>query len=756
MRSYFWFNFVDAGIIFILLTLSLSHFLLWIGRKRVVSEKGNLYFSLATLALALFCFQRSLWPGLLIAKRPLHQHFNPTVEGILFFACFVGITRYLKHLTNWHVSRRYLTILTWLAALVPAIVAFSLAGLVDYRFTRFYRAWVMIPMSLYSAALLFAGIAPFLAQIVKKKIYRDPFHLSVMLGTVYILAYLYGRMIYYYLHQTPATECMTSVFYNWQLIIPTLLFSYALSRKHNNDFMALQELRLNLENKVHERTQQLEDAQSELELMNRQSVELFQNLAHETRTPLTLIQYHLERFSSRHRLEGDPDFALIAQNIGKLHRDMTNYLDSQKLESRSDGYNHRQKTDITKLVGEKGTFFGPFARDKGLVFQCEVQEGLVVNADPLALDRIVNNLVMNAIKYTDEGSVAIALSADDAMVKLTVRDTGHGLDRAQLDAIRHGKKPETSAQGYGIGLPLTRYIIEDMRGTLRVESEKERGSLFEVLLRRCADVARDAEDPQAVLQDPVVLPTRDGTESSTADSGNEREPAETILVVEDHPDLLAMLARELSAEYRVVQATNGEEALKRLSTMPVPALILSDLMMDVMDGETFFSIIRDDERYAAIPFVFLSAASAVETRIRVLKGGALEFIPKPFAIAELKARLHSLIRFSQTQRESMVRGAIELLNRNLLSGSRGTGEDRHNSLVRRCEELGLSERQREVTLLVADGLEYKEIAGRMNISERTVIRHVQNLYDKLGVHNKVELINRLNSPSERTSEQRAL
>lgn len=116
MRSYFWFNFVDAGIVFILLTLSLSHFLLWIGRKRVITEKGNLYFSLATLSLALFCFQRSLWPGLLIAHRGLHQHFNPTIEGLLFLACFVGITRYLKHLTNWYVNPRYLAVLTWLAA----------------------------------------------------------------------------------------------------------------------------------------------------------------------------------------------------------------------------------------------------------------------------------------------------------------------------------------------------------------------------------------------------------------------------------------------------------------------------------------------------------------------------------------------------------------------------------------------------------------------------------------------------------------
>jgi signal transduction histidine kinase/DNA-binding NarL/FixJ family response regulator len=751
MYQYFLFNFVDAGILFILLTLSLSHFLLWLGRKGVSAEKGHLYFAVAALSLALFGFLRSLWPGLLIPHRGLHQHFIPFLEGTLFFTCFVGTTRYLKHLTDWRDNRQYLAILTAFAALIPLASSVSLGGLYDYAFYGFYRTRMMLPVMISSAIIMVAGLAPFVRLTLIKRQYRDPFHLTVIIGIVYILVFMYEKIFSVFFHRVSPTVSVSNLFFNWQLIIPALLFSYSLSRKHNSDFKALGDLRESLELKVAERTSQLEAAQGELETLYRQRTDLFRNLAHETRTPLTLILYHLERYSSRHNLKNDEDFSVISRNIDKLSRDMTNYLDSKKLELRSENYDHRQVTDVSRLINEKGSFFKPFARDKGLDFTFEADDGIAMSVDPIAMDRVVNNLTMNAIKYTDEGFVRLTLKATGDGALLSVADSGPGLGAERIDAFNKGLPLGPSTKGYGLGLPLTKRIVEEIGGTLSIESAPGAGSTFTVSLLRQGSGILDVEPGKSVIEEAAIAVSLGETQAKDPDRERAREADLSLLVVEDHPELLELLSRELSESYRVYPAKNGADALRRLETVPIPALILSDLMMDTMDGETFFSIVREDRRYSAIPFVFLSAANAPETRIRVLEGGAVEYISKPFAMAELKARVASLINFGGAQRESMLRGAIELLSGNLsrAGGAGGSsGANRHDRLVRRCEELGLSERQSEVTLLVAEGLEYKEIAGRMGISERTVIRHVQNLYDKLGVHNKVELINRLSVSDE--------
>lgn len=745
MDKYSWFKFVDSGIIFILLTLALSHVTVWAGRFRIRSERGHFYFSLMTLVLAVYSYLHSLWPAEFYRYLKPDNLVEPLVQGMIFFAFFFGFTRFLDGLTGTGKTGKWLIFLTILAALVPLAGAYTFLDYGNYRLRYFFDRNIYLPSTFFAATLNLAGFVPLLVRGIRKRMHRDPLFVLVFGGVLFLIVFLL-------LKESLSHLKLTRYFYNWQMLFPCIFFSVALTRKFNREFADLQELKSGLERKVEERTREMVAARDEVERMHRQRTDLFMNLAHETRTPLTLIRYHLDRY--REGRQTDPDLKMIADNILKLQRDMINFLDSEKIRRGEMLYCHNQRLDLSEFVRTKSRFYTPFARSRGLTLTAEVAEGLTVRADPFALDRVLNNLVMNAIKFTATGEVKIVLTRRDGDPELSVSDTGRGIPPEKLailfDPLSQAARKKSASQGYGLGLFITRQIIGELGGTLQVKNRNSGGTVFTVRLKALPEGDSAGEETPVVpylswLETPIdSLPAAAVANPKAGEDPN----GPILLVVEDNTDLLGILTREFSAEYRVLSAINGAEALRILASGPVPDLVLSDLMMDVMDGEELLRILKEDPRYQAVPFVFLSAADGAETRLRTLAGGAVEFVPKPFSVPELKMRVESLIRFSREQKSTAVRGAIDLLTRSLAGEGKTGAAAQQDQLARRCGELGLSERQGEIAALVAQGLEYKEIADRLGISLRTVTRHVQNLYEKLSVHNKVELVNRLKSSGE--------
>jgi len=175
----------------------------------------------------------------------------------------------------------------------------------------------------------------------------------------------------------------------------------------------------------------------------------------------------------------------------------------------------------------------------------------------------------------------------------------------------------------------------------------------------------------------------------------------------------------------------------------LPDLIISDIMMDKLDGFTFARIISEDPAFNHIPFVFLSAKSAHTDKLQGLRLGAIDFIHKPFSIQELIQKIESILANAGNQKKavlSMAIGNLSLLQGDRFVLSKTNGSDKFEL---NCQLYNLTAREKAIARLICEGQKYKEIGDTLFIAERTVTKHVQNIFEKLKVSNKVELVNKL-------------
>jgi DNA-binding NarL/FixJ family response regulator len=217
----------------------------------------------------------------------------------------------------------------------------------------------------------------------------------------------------------------------------------------------------------------------------------------------------------------------------------------------------------------------------------------------------------------------------------------------------------------------------------------------------------------------------------------------SLLIVEDNSDMMAYLKHALSETYNLFCAKNGKAAMEKLATMPAPHLIVSDIMMDVMDGYEFYEEFKKNGSNDAIPFIFLTAKNTQIEKVKALQKGAIDFIPKPFEIEELKAKIKSIIETTQAQKESskqqLIRRVIDTLN----GGS--DGSDFSLLFEKQCSEADISQREKQIIFLLLKGKQYKEIADELYISMNTVNSHIRNIYKKCCVNNRLELSNYFSS-----------
>lgn len=411
----------------------------------------------------------------------------------------------------------------------------------------------------------------------------------------------------------------------------------------------IQEYTDSLQSMVEKRTTELRSANKKLKEADRIKNRFFANVAHETKTPLTLIANYLDSYIERVGMSGE--LAVIKQNIEKLARDMINFLDAEKLRRGQTFYQHDQFLDLEDLVHTKTTLFQAMAQRKQISMECHSPGQVLVKADPFALDRIMNNLLDNAIRYSNQGGqVAVRLSVEKKWAVLDVEDNGVGISKAeqrhifkQYHQISHHKR---NLQGIGMGLYIVERIVRSLGGRITVASQPDQGSCFTVRLplARSTDEVRPARHV-AYSQPADLIP--DTPALQEAPFAPER-PA--LLVVEDNPGLLGFLHSTLSPRYNVFSAGNGREALDILENKPRPALILSDIMMDEMDGFALQQELANDDRFRDLPFIFLTARTATADRLQGLKQGAIDFISKPFTVAELLAKIEALIRQQELRR----------------------------------------------------------------------------------------------------------
>lgn len=483
-----------------------------------------------------------------------------------------------------------------------------------------------------------------------------------------------------------------------------------------------------LQQKVEERTRQLEKA-------SEQRMNVFVNMVHETKTPLTLIFNYVSEVAEK--FGSSEEMSITKMNLAKLHRNMNNFFDIHKLERGLEIYDHSKARNFSAILNNVITVYQKWANQKSISMIQKIEQDIYVKADPEALDSIASNLIENAIKYIPEGStVTIELNIQDEKVHLIVADNGEGISESHQKKIflpyyqvNHKKK---NMQGIGMGLAIVKKIVENISGSIDLTSNPNEGTCICVALSVVDETVPIYEEEFENNLSKHYVPTEIALIELPEDATKQN-----ILIVEDNLQLLSYLQKKLSTKYNIMMAISGREAINRLKQMNRnPDLILTDIMMDDMDGLEFVDILKTQSNLQHVPTIFLSAIAEHEQRIKGLELGAVDFISKPFKIEELKQKIKSILTNIHNQRVAFMHGATKMMNGNQVSF-----QEQNVSFEDKCKTLGLTLRQSEITQLLIDANSYKQIADQLHISEKTVSRHATDIFNKLEVKSRYELIN---------------
>lgn len=490
----------------------------------------------------------------------------------------------------------------------------------------------------------------------------------------------------------------------------------------------------------------------ELIYLNKQRTTFFMNLAHETKTPLTLILNNLDKFI---KLNGSSkEIQIIKNNVDKLKRDMVNFFDTEKIELGRMVYRHTKPTNISERTAINLDLFNSWARSKNIKILSEIEKDVFVKIDDAAFDRIINNLVDNAMKYNNNktsGFTKVQVFSKNEKVYLVVEDNGIGIDTFELDnifkpyyQINHEKSNE---QGIGLGLSIVSGIIDEANGAIVLSSKKGTGTIITVSFeayRPTETELHSYKERTEMLKSPEYVTSAPINKTVTKDESLMNAFKPILLVLEDNIDLLTYLIGELNNEYNVFSAINGLNALEILKKIPVPDLIISDIMMNEMDGLEFVKHIKSIPKLANIPFIFVSARVSPNERLIGLETGAVDYMIKPFSIDELKLKISTLIKHDHKQKDNFLNKIKEMLYSNTSDYTGQVEEAGREFIIKsNCKAMGVTDREYDVDKLLAEGKTYETVAGELHISKKTVARHINNLYQKLGVNNKISLLNRL-------------
>ena len=396
--------------------------------------------------------------------------------------------------------------------------------------------------------------------------------------------------------------------------------------------------------------------------IDRAKTAFFSNVSHEFRTPLTLMLGPTEAAlaAADGALTGE-SLQMVYRNQVRLLKLVNALLDFSRIESgRAKATYHL--TDVSALTRELAGAFRSAIEHAGLRFDVDCPPiAAQVYVDRDLWEKVVMNLLSNALKFTLDGSIRIAVREYEGGVELTVADTGAGIPDDELERVferfhRVGGVKARTHEGSGIGLALTHEVVRLHGGEITVSSRYGSGSTFTVQIpagRAHLPQERVADGPPPEVTTRVVAQF---VEEASRWLVEDTEPAEEapsherILIADDNADMRDYL-RQLLAEWNVETVANGVEALAR-ARESVPHLVVTDVMMPELDGFGLLSALRADPRTSAVPVLMLSARSGEEARVSGLAAGADDYVIKPFSARELIARVRSLLALTEARREA--------------------------------------------------------------------------------------------------------
>lgn len=396
----------------------------------------------------------------------------------------------------------------------------------------------------------------------------------------------------------------------------------------------------------HQQTMEKFEREKERELYA-SKIDFFTNVAHEIRTPLTLIKSPLENVLTSKSVSDEirDDLEIMDLNTNRLLDLVNQLLDFRKTETQGFQLDFVE-CNVSDLLQTTYKRFKPLAREKGLELTVDVPENLYASVDKEGLTKIISNLLTNAMKYS-ETYISIKLGVEGEKLVLSMCNDGAIVPVEMREEIfkpfiQYKTGVLRSVSGTGIGLALARSLAELHEGTLRMADSTESNCFLLTLpLKHAQTVTIGRKEPVA-------------SEGSAGEGG--AEPASkqyryTLLVVEDSLEMQSFVVKQLSSEYQVLTALNGVEALNVLKEHTVN-LVITDIMMPEMDGLELCEHLKSELDYSHIPIILLTAKTTLQAKIEGMKLGADVYIEKPFSVEYLKVCVSNLLSNREKLRAS--------------------------------------------------------------------------------------------------------
>lgn len=522
---------------------------------------------------------------------------------------------------------------------------------------------------------------------------------------------------------------------------------------------------------IRDKNEQLARQARRLQSLDRSKSQFFANISHELRTPLTLILGPVQQLLAQHSADNETTHRLsvVKRNAERLLHMVKQLLGLARLEAGTLAMSPTPCALGQRLAAHARTFID-LGRQHDIAVRVE-HSAPPENAPPAYADleymqQVVSNLMSNAIKFTPKGGhVMVRIDETETETRLLVSDTGIGIAEAHHQTIferfqQVDGSPTRAHEGAGIGLALTKDLVEAHGGRITVDSALEEGATFTVILPRGREALPERYRPSSESENADTAfntdPTPDAALPFVASSGavsgdtattgdasipsSDTAPANSthrtpgpptpsraplLLIVDDNADMRAYVRSIMEAEFRILEAEHGQAGLEQATTH-LPDLILADVMMPGMDGMEMTRRLRDTTETAAIPVIMVTARADASSELQGLSDGAYDYITKPFDPAVLQMRIHGMMKWMQRLRRRMRSSSAQdtsAASASTAAPPKSNGEPAPDASMSAFERKARAIIEANLT---ESGFDVDDLAEEMAVSRSTIYRRARS------------------------------
>lgn len=585
---------------------------------------------------------------------------------------------------------------------------------------------IIIP-GVYTLAMLYTS-----SKSIYKKFKREK-KKEILFSFAAILPWASMPLLTYYsIQQLPEVIVMNSGF-----VVFSIFYLRSFVIQQRLEYVNFSQIK---EKSALEKLEQQKKSEKEILLQKQQ----YQKIIHETKAPIAILSDYLNEQKDT-SVEGKE----FLKNVSLLIKDLTRIYEIERLGI--DKYLNlevKEVCNLSKVIDEAVRTLTPLLKSKNLEVKTNIEEGVLIKSDSSSINRILFNLIDNAIKFSHEnGIIEVSLKKkEENIVCWTFKDQGIGMSKAtQKNIFKAYNKTEYNG-GLGLGMNLIKDIIDiKLKGAIKVISnpEIEKGTTIEIMLpyltmdAEVSLIEEESNNLQKLCRIYDGQPKEDIVLEHKIKEGNKH----SVLLIDDNLHLLSYYANKLSESSNIYVADSGKRALDILKSNAID-LIVSDINMKKMNGIEFFTIIKAKKDTTKIPFIFLTGISDAEILKEADKLQPLAICHKPYNSTKLKNKVDAILYYTDNSNSKP---------RKKITPTSGYEKAQSHEINKTAESAFgevLSKREFEVLSLLISGMKIQEIAETLFIAPRTVTTHQQNIYKKYDVSSRVELIARCKEEGE--------